>query len=431
MDLASVILLFTILLSLIALGVPIAFALLVSTLPVIAIDPRLELGMVVQRTYNSMDSFLLIAVPFFLLAGNIMNESGVTRRLVRLAYAFVGHIRGGLAHVNVVVSMLFAGISGSSTADTAGVGSVLIPAMKEKGYSGEFSVAITAASSVMGIIIPPSLILIVWGAITGTSVASLFAGGVIPGFLIGISQMLLIVILSKRRQYPVEKKAGAREMGASMRSALLALLAPLIIVGGIMFGLFTPTEASVIAVLYSLFLGVVVYRTLRLRIVPNILHNSARLVSLSLFCVGTAGMFGWMLAYYRVPYSLAMWASTIENPSILLLVVVGIFLVLGTFLDGLVVAIIIAPLFMPAIQNAAIHPVHYGVVSTVAVSMGLVTPPYGLCLLLASAIGKVRIHDALPDTLLLLGNMSVILVALVLLPDLTMFIPRLIARQWL
>jgi len=415
----------------VALGVPVAFALAFSTFPLIILDPRLELGLVVHRTYNSLDSFLLLAVPFFLLAGNLMNATGITERLVRLAYALVGHVRGGLAHVNVLVSMLFAGISGSSTADTAGVGSVLIPPMKEKGYEGTFAVAITAASSVMGIVIPPSLVMVVWGAITETSVASLFAGGIIPGVLIGLSQMLVVYFVAKKRGYPVEEKQTLKEVGSSLRSSALALLMPIIIIGGIMFGLFTPTEASIIAVLYALFLGFVGYGTLKLRSLFAVFRETARVGSLSLFCLGTAGVFGWMLAYYRVPFRLAGWAAGVHDPALLLAAIAAIFLVLGTFLDGLVVAIIIGPLFMPTIKSIGIHPVQYGIVSTVAVSMGLVTPPYGLCLLLASTIGEVKVHEALPDTLLLLGAMSAILVALIIFPDLTLFIPRIVTSKWM
>ncbi|MXU64352.1 TRAP transporter large permease [Oceanomicrobium pacificus] len=414
------------LIGLVALGVPIAFALAVACLPLILLDPRLDFGIVVHRSYNALDSFLLLAVPFFLLAGNLMNEARVTEKLVRMAYGFVGHLRGGLAHVNVLVSMLFAGISGSSTADTAGVGSVLIPAMKEKGYDVPFSVAITAASSVMGIIIPPSLVMVVWGAITGTSVSALFAGGILPGILVGVGQMAVIVWLAKRRGYPTEPRQSLPEVASNTRQAILPLLMPLIILGGIMFGIFTPTEASILAVLYALFLGVVVYRTIKFRNLYSVLLNTVRISSLSLFCVATAGVFGWMLAYYRVPYEIAQLSSTIDNPMLLLAAIALTFLVLGTFLDGLVVAIIIGPIFLPSIAALGIDPVQYGIIATVSVSIGLVTPPYGLCLFLASTIGGIEVEDALADTLILVGVMIVILALLIIFPQITMFLPGLL-----
>jgi tripartite ATP-independent transporter DctM subunit len=241
----------------------------------------------------------------------------------------------------------------------------------------------------------------------------------------------MVLILARKRGYPVEEKRTVKQAIANFRASALGLLTPIIIIGGIMFGLFTPTEASIIAVLYALFLGFVAYGTLKFRKLFNVFRETARLASLSLFCVGTAGVFGWMLAYYQVPQQLAEVASGIQDPAILLLAIGAIFLIFGTFLDGLVVAIIIGPLFMPAIETVGIHPVQYGLVATVAVSMGLVTPPYGLCLLLASTIGEVKIHEALPDTLLLLCAMTGILVGIIFIPELTLFIPRMIAGQWM
>lgn len=414
------------LVGLVLVGVPVAFALAVSTLPLILTDPRLDLGIVVHRAYNSLDSFLLLAVPFFLLAGNLMNEARVTERLVAMAYGFVGHLRGGLAHVNVLVSMLFAGISGSSTADTAGVGSVLIPAMRDKNYDTPFSVAVTAASSVMGIIIPPSLVMVVWGAITGTSVSALFAGGILPGILVGLGQMVLIAILARKRGYPTEPKQSLPQVALSTRRALLPLALPAIILGGILFGLFTPTEASILAVLYALFLGVVVYRTIGLGNIGKVLLDTVRISSLSLFCVATAGIFGWMLAYYRVPYEIAQLSATIDQPILLLAAIALTFLVLGTFLDGLVVAIIIGPIFLPSIAALGINPVQYGIVATVSVSIGLVTPPYGLCLFLASTIGGIEVEEALPDTMMLIGVMLVILALLIVFPQITLFLPSVL-----
>jgi tripartite ATP-independent transporter DctM subunit len=431
MEVAPILILIGLMFGLILLGTPVAFALIFAAFPVILMEPRLQIAMVAMRVYNSLDSFLLLAVPFFLLAGNLMNETGVTQRLIRFCYAVIGHFRGGLAYINILVSMLFAGISGSSTADTAGIGSVLIPVMKEKGYDPSFSVAITVASSVMGAIIPPSLVLVVWGAITNTSVALLFAGGIIPGILIGLVQMAQVAYFGRKRGFPVEPRRGLGEIIASFRSAFFAFLTPIFIVGGIVFGFVTPTEASVIAVLYSLFLGFVIYRSLCFRDLPRVLFESARLVSLSLFCLGAAGIFGWLLAYYDVPKMLAGAASQIPNRELLLISIALIYLLLGTFLDALVVAIIIAPLFLPAVQDAGIHLVQYGVVSTVALSMGLITPPYGLCLLLGASIGEIPQEKALPDTMKLFGMMCLVLLAIILFPDLSLFLPKILAGQWL
>ncbi len=250
---------------------------------------------------KSYNSFLLLAIPFFLLAANLMNAAGITEKLIKLARTVVGHLPGGLGHVNVVVSMLFAGISGSSTAETAGVGGVLIPAMKKQGFDARFTVALTACASVMGVIIPPSILMVVWGGVISVSIGGLFLAGVLPGVMIGLSLMVVVVIYAKLRHYPIYPRATWRssDRRCCMRSCRMAT--PAIIVGGIVGGFFTPTEASVVAVIYALLLGTVIYRTVGLREIPTVLYESARFAAISLFCIGTASAFGWLLAYFHVP----------------------------------------------------------------------------------------------------------------------------------
>lgn len=404
----------------ILLGVPIAFCLILATIPPILMEPRLAEILLAQRIYNSLDSFVLLAVPFFLLAGNLMNASGVTARLIRYADARVGHIRGGIAHVNVFVSMLFAGVSGSSTADTAGVGSVLIPAMRSKGFSAPFSVAVTAASSVLGTIIPPSITLVVWGAVTNTSVAQLFAAGILPGILIALSQVIYILFWCHRNGLAgAHEKAPKAERRAAFLSAAPGMLLPLILIGGIMFGIATPTEASVLAVAYAMLIGFFVYMELTPRGFWNELINSAKLVSLSLFCLGAAGLFAWLLSYYGVPQAIASALDGVQSPLVLLIGIAVICLVLGLFLDALVIIIIIGPLFLPAVTAAGIDPVQYGIVACVSLSLGLVTPPYGLCLLIASAIAKIGMHQAFVEMAKIFAVMLVVLALLILVPHLT------------
>ncbi len=260
--------------------------------------------MLINEMWKSYNSFILLAVPFFLLAANLMNAAGITERLVKLARALVGHLPGGLAHVNVLVSMLFAGISGSSTADAAGIGSLMIPAMKKQGYDSSFSVAITACSSVMGVIIPPSIMMIVWGGLMSVSIGGLFLAGVLPGLAIALLMMATVFVYAKARDYPVYQRASRAELLRASREAILALVTPAIIVGGIVGGLFTPTEASVVAVIYSGVLGGVIYRSIGPKEFPNVFYESARFASISLFCIGTASAFGWLLAYYRIPQAL-------------------------------------------------------------------------------------------------------------------------------
>jgi len=415
-----------VLMACIVMGVPIAFSLILSTLPPLLMEPRFNEILLAQRIYKGLDSFVLLAVPFFLLAGNLMNACGVTDRLIRFADACVGHLRGGLAHVNVMVSMLFAGVSGSSTADTAGVGSVLIPAMKQKGFRASFAVSVTASSSVMGVIIPPSIILVVWGAVTNVSVAQLFAGGILPGILIGVSQMGYVSWKSRRDGMQPRPRANFAARKSAFYSASPAMLMPLIILGGVTFGVATPTEASIIAVAYALLLGAVVYRKLSPRMLLTELVRSSKLVALSLFCLGSAALFGWLLAYYGVPGALAEAASLAPNATTLLFSIALVCLILGMILDALVIAVIVGPLFMPAVLAAGIDPVHYGIVACIALSLGLITPPYGLCLLLASAIGGIEMHDALGDTMRIFLVTLTVLIAAIVAPGLTTFLAALV-----
>ncbi|TRW99250.1 TRAP transporter large permease [Paracoccus sp. M683] len=409
-------------------GVPIAFALILATLPPVLMEPRLTDVMLSQRIFNSLDSFVLLAVPFFLLAGNLMNASGVTDRLIRYADARIGHIRGGIAHVNVLVSMLFAGVSGSSTADTAGVGSVLIPAMQRKGFSAAFSVAVTAASSVLGTIIPPSITLIVWGAVTNTSVSQLFAAGVLPGIMIAGAQMIYIALWCRRHHVGTQGiKAPRSERRAAFLAAAPGMVLPLILLGGILFGIATPTEASILAVVYAILVGAGLFKELSAKAFVQELVSSVRLMSLSLFCLGAAGFFAWLLTYYGVPQLIAGYFDDAQSPLLLLLGVALVCLVLGLFLDSLVIIVIIGPLFLPAITAAGVDPVQYGIVACVSLSLGLVTPPYGLCLLIASSIAKIGMHKALGEMSKIFGVMLIVLGLLIVIPQITIW-PAMLMR---
>jgi len=404
------------------LRVPIAFAMLLASLMVFVIE-GLEPWVITERMFSGVDSFVLLAVPFFILAGNIMNEAKVTDRLIRLAYAIVGAFRGGLGMVNVAVSMVFAGISGSSTADTAGVGSVLIPQMRKRGYPPEFSVAVTAASSVMGVIIPPSILMVVWGALTNTSIGALFLGGIIPGLTIGLGMMGLVYISARRHGYPSEERISVREIGGAAWESLLALGIPLVVIGGIVFGIVTATEASVLAVLYALLLGLVVYRTIRLRDLPRVFRDSARLSALSLFALAAASVFAYLLAYYRMPFALESLMGDLP-PALVLPVIALVWLIVGTFMDALPAMALMIPVFQPVVTASGLDPVHYGVVSVVALAIGLITPPYGLCLLLASSIADIPVVQTLRHTLVFLIFLILVLLAILFIPQLVLWLPE-------
>jgi tripartite ATP-independent transporter DctM subunit len=416
---------------LVVLRVPVAFALGLACLPIFVIDDRLTPILMLGEMTKAYNSFILLAVPFFVLAANLMNTAGITERLVDLTRCMVGQFRGGLAYINVVVSMIFAGISGSSTADAAGEGSIIIPAMKKQGYDSSFTVAITACSSVMGVIIPPSILMVVWGGVMNVSIGALFLAGVIPGMMVGLSQMTTTFVYARTRGYPIYARATVREFFTAFGRAVFAMLTPLIIIGGVVGGFVTPTEASVIAVLYSLAVGLLLYRSLGTRELRTVLYESARLASISLFCIGTASAFGWLLAYYQIPKTivgvLARYGAGIAGVG---LIEAAAFLLIGCFIDAVPAIIVLGPLLAPVAQDVGMHPVHFAIIGVISLAFGLVTPPYGLCLLIDCHIAGIKLSEALTDVLIVLAPMLVMLLLIILFPDLILFIPRLLMPKF-
>ena len=410
---------------LVILRVPVAFALGLAVVPVFFIDPRLTPILLLREMFKSYNAFVLLAVPFFLLAANLMNGAGITDRLINFARTLVGHLPGGLGHINVTVSMLFAGISGSSTADAAGIGSLLIPQMKKQGYHTSFAVAITACSAVMGVIIPPSILMVVWGGLMSVSIGGLFLAGVVPGLLIAAAQMITVYVYAKKYGYPIYARSTLRELGAAFVSSFLALMTPVIIVGGIVSGFFTPTEASVVAVLYSLGLGLFIYRTVTITTLPSILYQSARFAALSLFCIGTASAFGWALAYFKIPAALVTYIDGLGLGIVGTGILVALaFLLIGMFIDAIPAIIILGTVLWPVVQHVGMHPIHFAMIGIISLAFGLVTPPYGLCLLIAAAIGEIKLVKALKDVAIILVPMLGILLLVILLPDLILALPR-------
>lgn len=418
-------LLFGLFFALLIVRVPVAFALGLACVPVFFIDERLTPFLLLNEMLKSYNSFLLLAIPFFLLAANLMNSAGITEKLIHLARTLVGHLPGGLGHVNVVVSMLFAGISGSSTAETAGVGGVLIPAMTKQGFDARFTSALTACASVMGVIIPPSILMVVWGGVISVSIGGLFLAGVLPGVMIGLSLMVVVVIYAKVRHYPVHPRASLAEVFVATRRALLPLATPAIIVGGIVGGFFTPTEASVVAVVYALILGTLVYRTIGLRELPKVLYESARFAAISLFCIGTASAFGWLLAYFHVPQLFVDAVSSLGGSVTSVgFVVAGSFLVIGCFIDAIPAIIILGSVLAPMAASVHMHPIHFAIIGVISIAFGLVTPPYGLCLMIACSLGKVTIRETLKDVAVLLVPMLGVLTFVILFPEAMLALPR-------
>ncbi|WP_291298006.1 TRAP transporter large permease [Elioraea sp.] len=424
--------LFGVFFSLMFLRVPVAVALGLACLPIALIEPRLGPMMLLGETFNAFNSFILLAVPLFLLTANLMNVGGITTRLMTFSRSLVGHFPGGLAQVNVVLSMFFAGISGSSTADAASQGKIFIHAQHREGYHLSFSIAITAVSSVMAVIIPPSILMIVWGGILTVSIGGLFLAGIIPGLLIGLVQMATVHAYAVRRGYPTYPREPLRNVICAAAKAAPALATPMIIISGKIFGWFTPTESAAIAVLYAATLSLVVYRELNLKGTAEALLETGRLASSALFCVGTASAFGWLLAYYKIPEAIlsnvGAWEMTRNQTGFF---IAATFLVVGCFLDAIPSIIIVGTILQPLAAAAGMEPIHFAMVGIISLAFGLVTPPYGLCLMIACAIGRMRIGDVLKDVCIMLLPMLGVLISVILVPDVALFLPRLVSPDML
>jgi tripartite ATP-independent transporter DctM subunit len=411
---------------LLVLRVPVAFALGLACLPVFLIEDRLTPQNLVQETFNAYNSFILLAVPFFLLTANLMNVGGITTRLVRLSRDLVGHFPGGLAQVNVVLSIFFAGISGSSTADAASQSKIFIEAQRKEGYDDSFSVAITAVSAVLAVIIPPSILMIVWGGLLTVSIGGLFLAGIIPGLLIGLVQMATVHVYAKLRNYPTYPRATLVETIKAIGVAVPALMTPIIIIGGKIFGWFTATESACIAVLYAAVLTMAVYREMDWKGLHEALLETGRLTGVALFCVGTASAFGWLLAYYQIPKALlagvAGWGM---GPIATGFFIAGVFLVVGCFLDAIPAIVIVGTVLEPLAKSVGLDPIHFAMIGIVSLAFGLVTPPYGLCLMISAHVAGMRVVDTLKDVFIMLIPMLGVLALVVVWPDLVLFLPKL------
>jgi tripartite ATP-independent transporter DctM subunit len=414
------------------LRVPIAFALALAALPILAIEPRLSVMTLAQETFNAYNSFILLAVPFFLLTANLMNVGGITDRLVFLSRTMVGHFPGGLAQINVVLSIFFAGISGSSTADAASQSKIFIAAQRKEGYDDSFSVAITAVSAVLAVIIPPSILMIVWGGILTVSIGALFLAGIVPGLLIGLVQMATVHVYAKWRGYPTYPRATWGELIKALAVSAPALTTPFIIVGGKVFGWFTATESACIAVLYAGALSLFIYREMDLKGLHHALLDTGKLAAVALFCVGTASVFGWLLAYYQIPKAiLAGVSSWGMGPTMTGFFIAFVFLVVGCFLDAIPAIIIVGTILDPLAKSVGMDPVHFAMIGIISLAFGLVTPPYGLCLMISCAVAGIRVVDVLKDAIIMLLPMLGVLALVIMWPDVALFLPRLISPEFL
>jgi C4-dicarboxylate transporter DctM subunit len=422
------VILFGTLILLFLLGLPVAFSMGVASLLALLVTQDIPLVVVPQRMIASLDSFPLMAVPLFLLAGAIMDTGGLATRIVRFATAYLGWLRGNLLHITVLSSMVFADISGSSSADTAAVGSVLIPQMKKRGYNLDFATAINAAGGCIGPIIPPSITMIIIGYVTNTSIAAMFTGGFIPGIMIGISLMVASYIHARSGgpAYESKDRFDFRQGCSATFVALPALLAPLIIVGGILGGVFTATEAGVIAVFYGLFIGLLVYRELELKDIPGILLKCGTMTAMVLFIAANANLFAWLVAAERIPDMVTHWMVSISSsPVVFLMVVNVVLLITGMLMETFSAIIILMPILFPVAMSFGINPIHFGVLVTVNLCIGGITPPYGITLFVASSISGRTVRQVTPHLALPIGAMLIVLLLVTYIPETVLFLPRL------
>ncbi|BAS27941.1 TRAP transporter large permease [Limnochorda pilosa] len=411
---------------LLVLGMPIAFSLGLAGVAYVVTHTSLPVLVAFQRMFTGVDSFPFMAIPFFMLAGALMNAGGLADRIIVLSRALVGHLPGGLANVSIVASMFFAGVSGSSVADASGLGSILIPAMKREKYGSGFSAAVNATSSTVGIIIPPSIPMILTGVATALSIRELFFGGAVPGILAGLSMLALTTVISRRRGYAHYRRATGGELARAILQGLPALFMVVIILGGIMGGIFTPTEASVVAVLYALILGLI-YREITWQRLKDALLDSAVSAAVVMMVISTAALITWLLAYSMVPQRLAAALSTvISSPTVLLLILGVAFLVAGTFLDVSPGVILFGPILLPVVQAVGADPIHFAVIMVFALAIGLFTPPVGTTLIISSYLAKVPVLQVARESLPYLVVMVILLFVIIFVDDLALWLPGLL-----
>ena len=415
------------LLSLIAFlvfGMPVAFALGLTMVVLLVLLTDLPLVLVSQQMLTGADNYALIAVPFFMLAAEIMSAGGITRRIITFFLALIGWVRGGLALVSVGANMVMASFSGSSVADSSMIGSVMIPAMREKEYEPEFAAAVIACGATLGVIIPPSIPMIVLGFITSTSVLDMFLGGVLPGLLIGFSLLGVVFFICRNKNIPRERRLAPREVWIAVRDTGWALLLPVVVIGGLRFGIFTVTESSVFAVAYALFVSTVIYRELSWAALYRAGVDAAVTSSVVMLIVASATGSAWILASEQVPQQIAATMSAItDSPAVFMLLSIALLTVVGMVMDLTPALLILGPILVPISTNYGINPVHFSVVMVITLAYGLVTPPVGTCLYLCAGLAKTSVTRVIHATLPMLAAMYVALVLVALIPALTTWLP--------
>ncbi|MBK1699114.1 TRAP transporter large permease [Rhodovibrio salinarum] len=421
--------LFACLFTMLLTGIPVAVALGGSSLLFVYITGQVPDFVVAHRMINGVDSFPLLAIPFFILAGALMNGAGITYRLFNFANALMGWMRGGLGHVNIGASIIFSGMSGAAVADAGGLGMIEIKAMRERGYDSDFAIGITAASSTIGPIIPPSLPMVIYGVMASASIGQLFIAGLIPGLLMAATLMIMVAWIARRRGYPRDTQFALGRLGSTFSRAFLSLLTPLIIIGGIISGAFTPTEAAIAAVVYALFLGSVIYRTLPPRRLLRISMETIETTAIILLVVASASIFSWILISNQfTDYFATILTSYTDNQAVILLLMTLIMLVVGCFMETVAAITILVPVLLPVATQVGVDPVHFGVIMVLNLMIGLLTPPVGMVLYVLSRVSDVSFEQCMRGTLPFLVPLLISLLLITFIPEISMWLPSLLYR---
>ncbi|WP_373893748.1 TRAP transporter large permease [Virgibacillus sp. CBA3643] len=409
------------------LNIPIAFVLLISS-TIYLIANGHDISLVVQSTISGMNDFLLLAIPFFILAAELLNKAGISERIFNFADSFVGRVHGGMAHTNVLSSVVFSGMSGSSSADAAGLGTMLIRSMEKKGFDRPFSAAVTASSSVIGPIIPPSVPMVLYSSIAGVSVGQIFLAGVIPGILTAIALMVVCYIIARKRKYPLASEPFSfKNVLVTFKQAFFGLMAPVILLGGIYSGFFTPTEAAVVAVVYAFMVGLLIYKKIGLKDLKEVLMNTAVNTAIVGILIGAASLFAWVLTIENIPNQLSsLFIALDTSPWVFLLIVNILLLILGLFMEINAIMLITVPILLPVIQFLEIDPVHFGVIVVVNLMVATLTPPFGMITLLVSGIANVPIERMLRELTPFFVVLVVVLIMVTYIPQVPMFLPEML-----
>lgn len=410
------------------IGIPVSYSLGLSCL-IYFLGSDIPLIAFAQKMYSGLDSFTLLCIPGFILAGNLMNEGGLTRKIIAFSKALVGHIRGGVGMSNIVASMVFAGISGTALADVASIGNIMIPTMKKEGYDPKYAVAISCSSSLVGPIIPPSLPMIIVGTLTGLSVGKLFVAGILPGILLGLGMLVIVYFIAKKGNYPIQKRSTLKETLISLYNGIWSLIMVFIILFGILGGFFTPTEASIVAVLYALLVGIFIYKKLNFQNIILIVKDSLKTTAGIMLLVGFANIFAWILATENIPQLLASTLLSITTNKILILLLINlIFLFAGCFLETISALLILVPVLLKVVTEVGVDPINFGLIAVLNLVIGLTTPPVGVCLFVASDIGKVPLTESIKGLAPFFIWMMIVLLLVTYVPAITLWLPSLLGN---